>query len=100
MLQDLHSPTVTDEASEAHRHAYNAAFHLLDLNWHWDPVTFAEIHRYGRAGLQAWVEREQPHLLRAYELHFLLDAVTSTQARCLAAYEHHAAKHGPTRLAA
>jgi hypothetical protein len=29
VLQDLHSPAATDAASEAHRHAYNAAFHLL-----------------------------------------------------------------------
>ena len=100
MLQDLHSPAATDAASEAHRHAYNAAFHLLDLSWHWDPVAFAAIHRYGRAGLKNWVQHEQPHLLRAYDLDFLVDAIESTKARCLAAYEHHAAKQGSILLAA
>ena len=100
VLQDLHSPAVTDASSEAHRHAYNAAFHLLDLSWHWDPVTFAAIHRYGRAGLKSWVEREQAHLLRAYDVDFLVNAVESTKARCLAAYEHHATRQGSARRAA
>ena len=36
MLQALHPIAEPDAASEAHRHAYNAAFHELELNWHWD----------------------------------------------------------------
>jgi hypothetical protein len=38
--------------------------------------------------------------LRAYDLDFLVDAIESTKARCLAAYEHHAAKQGSILLAA
>ena len=100
MLQDLHSPAVTDAASEAHRHAYNAAFHLLDLSWHWDPATFAAIRRYGRAGVRSWIQREQQHLLRAYDVDFLVEAVENTQERCLAAYRHQEAKVATSRLAA
>ena len=99
MLKDLHSPAVTDAASEAHRHAYNAAFHLLDLSWHWDRPTFARIRPYGRAGVKAWIESEQAHLLRAYDVDFLVDAVENTKFRCFTAYEVHAAK-GNDRLAA
>ena len=53
-------------SSEAHRHAYNTAFQELDLNWYWDAATFARLQPAGRAGVRAWVEHEQPHLLRAY----------------------------------
>ena len=87
MLHDLHAAAPADVASEAHRHAYNAAFHALDLNWQWDPVTFAGIHRYGRAGVRSWIENEQPHLLRAYGADFLVDAIETTKAQCLAGYQ-------------
>jgi hypothetical protein len=86
VLLDLHSPAITDEASEAHRHAYNAAFHELDLNWQWDARTFAGIERYGRAGVRSWVESEQAHLLKAYSAEFLVDAIETTKERCYANY--------------
>jgi hypothetical protein len=84
LLQDLHTPAATDAASEAHRHAYNAAFHELDLNWQWDAATFAGLQRYGRAGLRAYLEKEQAHLLRAYSADFLVDLIEATKARCQA----------------
>lgn len=82
MPQALHPPAPIAPASEAHRHAYNAAFQELDLPWYWDQQLFASLQPYGRAGVRAWVEEEQPHLLRAYPLDFLVDAIESTQARC------------------
>lgn len=100
MLHDLQAPTPTDAELEAHRHAYNAAFHALDLNWYWDAVTFASIHRYGRAGVKSWVEGEMPHLLKAYSIDFLVNAVEVTKSRCLAAYERQEAKKSGDRLAA
>ena len=100
MLHDLQATAATDTESEAHRHAYNAAFHLLDLNWHWDAPTFARIGRYGRAGVKSWVEQEQSHLLKAYTVDFLVNAVEVTKARCLAAYERQEAKKSGDRLAA
>ena len=100
MLHELQTPAAADAESEAHRHAYNAAFHLLDLNWHWDPATFARIGRYGRAGVKSWVELEQSHLLKAYTIDFLVNAVEVTKARCLAAYERQEAKKSGDRLAA
>jgi hypothetical protein len=92
VLHDLQSPAAIDAGSEAHRHAYNAAFHELDLNWYWDAATFAGIQRYGRAGVRAWVEDQQSHLLKAYPADFLLDAIEGTKTRVLASYEREAAR--------
>lgn len=102
MLQHLHPPAPTDAASEAQRHAYNCAFEELDLPWHWDAPTFARLQPSGRAGLRHWIETEQPHLLRAYGIDFLLDLIQATQARCHARIaQAAAARHRPTpRLAA
>ena len=35
----------------------------------------------GREGLRAWLEKERPHLLRAYDAEFLVQAVESSRAR-------------------
>jgi len=67
-----------DPAAEAQRHAYNAAFHELDLNWHWDAATFSRVRR---EGVRAWIAAEHPHLMRAYALDFLVAAIEKTQAR-------------------
>jgi hypothetical protein len=49
----------------------------LDLSWQWDPATYGS----GREGLRAYLEKEHPHLLRAYDADFLLQAVEHTRAR-------------------
>ena len=82
MLQALFRPATPDASFEAHRHAYNSAFHELDLDWYWDEITFAGLQPYGRAGLRAWVECERPHLMRAYDLDFLVEAIEGVKARC------------------
>jgi hypothetical protein len=43
----------------------------LDLSCAWDPARNGE----GREALRAYVEKELPHLLRAYDSEFLLNAV-------------------------
>ena len=35
----------------------------------------------GREGLRAWLEKERPHLLRAYDADFLIAAVEATRVR-------------------
>lgn len=70
------------QASEAHRQAYNAAFEELGLNWHWDRVTFACLPADGREGLRRYIEQEHPHLLRAYEADFLVEAIETAKRRC------------------
>jgi hypothetical protein len=54
-----------------------AADEELDLSCAWDAPRQSE----GREALRAYVEKELPHLLRAYDPEFLLDAVESTRAR-------------------
>jgi hypothetical protein len=83
MPQPLHAPATIDLESEAQRHAYNAAFHELDLNWYWDATTFARLQPYGRAGVRSYLESEQAHLLSAYSVDFLLDAIETVKARRL-----------------
>lgn len=85
MLQALHAHAANDTSLETHRHAYNAAFHHLDMNWHWDAATFGRVQAQGRAGLRAYLESEQAHLLRAYSADFLVEVIEQTKARCLAA---------------
>jgi hypothetical protein len=82
LLQALHQPEPPDVDSEAHRHAYNTAFNELDLDWYWDAETFARLRPYGRAGVRAYVETARPHLLRAYDVDFLVDAIELVKARC------------------
>ena len=49
----------------------------LDLNWEWDTATYGS----GREGLRAYIEKERPHLLRAYDADFLVQAVETSRAR-------------------
>jgi hypothetical protein len=57
-------------------HPYDAAFEL-DLSQQWDPSTYGS----GREGLRAYLENEHPHLLRAYDADFLVNAIEATRAR-------------------
>jgi hypothetical protein len=70
-----------DTAEAVATHPYTAAFEELGLSWQWDPAT----HGGGREGLRAYLQKEHPHLLRAYEADFLVDAVESTRARLASA---------------
>ena len=73
---------LNDAADESHRQAYNAAFEELGLSWHWDPITYACLPARGRDGLRAYLQKEQAHLLRAYEADFLINAIETAKARC------------------
>ena len=60
------------------RHRYNVAFGELGLAWFWDEQTYAELQstiHADRSPVHVYVERHMPHLLRAYEPDFLVDAV-------------------------
>jgi hypothetical protein len=49
----------------------------LDLSREWDEATCGS----GRESLRAYLERERPHLLRAYDADFLVNAVETTRER-------------------
>lgn len=78
--------TPQPQDNELHRMAYNSAFDELGLAWHWDRATFARLPD-GPGRVRAYVEREHPHLLRAYEADFLVNAVECAKARCHAVIE-------------
>jgi hypothetical protein len=59
------------------RPTYHAAIDELGLEWQWDPATYG----HGAAGLRAYLEKEQAHLLRVYDADFLVHAVESTLAK-------------------
>ena len=65
------------DASEVLRNAYNAAFDELELGWHWGVSQFRELQRHNdeRSRMQAYLSAQQPHLLKAYDVDFIVDAV-------------------------
>jgi hypothetical protein len=74
---------VSDEGMAAELEAYNRAFLELELSWRWDARTFRDLLRVAadRDFVGAYVERNQPHLLRVYEKSFLRDLVLSAKDR-------------------
>lgn len=70
--------------ADAHRNAYNAAFHELGLSFHWDGATYRDVlcQDGERACLRSYLETHQPHLLKAYDAEFLVDAIQAAKARC------------------
>lgn len=80
----LHDDRVGDTA-ELERGAFNAAFYELGLHAYWDKSTYqaavvAIPSEHDR--VRGYLEREQPHLLRAYDADFLTDAVIIAKQRC------------------
>jgi hypothetical protein len=73
-----------DRAAEVQVAAYNAAFHQLGLHWHWDLPTWRALQAAdGEAErVRRYLEQTQPHLLKAYDADFLVDAIEKTKARC------------------
>ena len=67
----------------AELHAYNCAFIELELPWQWDSETFERLRALAPDSdcIGAYVERNQPHLLRVYDKSFLRDLVLSAKAR-------------------
>ena len=70
------------DAEVRERDACNAAFLELGLSWHWDAATFGELKHIADDGqrIGTYVETREPHLLKAYDARFLIDAVLSAKA--------------------
>jgi hypothetical protein len=67
-------------AEEASLNAYNATFAAMDIDWHWDSGTYQELLAEGDQPVRVFVERHRPHLLRAYGIDCLVNAIESTRA--------------------
>jgi hypothetical protein len=74
----------TEDAAEIERAAFNAAFYELGLHLFLDKGTYkalaANPSEHDR--VRGYLEREQPHLLRAYDADFLTDTVINVKQRC------------------
>ena len=84
-VSDRSAEHVSEERLAAELEAYNRAFLELELSWRWDASTFRDLLRSAadRDFVGAYVEREQPHLLRAYDKSFLRDLILSAKDRYL-----------------
>lgn len=78
---------IIESAEEAmHCEAFNAAFYELGLKWYWNLPTYYKLQPDApglKERIQNYLEAEQPHLLKAYQPEFLVDAILNTKARCL-----------------
>jgi hypothetical protein len=80
----LHDDRV-EHAAELERAAFNAAFYELGLHLYWDKSTYQATLATNSSEhdrVRGYLEREQPHLLRAYDADFLTDAVIRAKQRC------------------
>jgi hypothetical protein len=71
--------TTLNADDEAARNAYNTAFSQMEIGWHWDAATYRELLADGGQPVRAFVERHRPHLLRAYAIDCLVNAVEATR---------------------
>ncbi len=71
--------------SEVERNAYNAAFYALGLRWYWDIDTYATLQQIPAAPerVRFYLETQQPQLLTAYDVDFLVNAIETKKAHCL-----------------
>lgn len=83
MFNDMKDREIACDAEEIHLYAYNAAFHELGLRWHWDSATYRAC-AHDMRGLRGYIERWHPHLLNAYDIDFLSEAIEAAKARCYA----------------
>lgn len=67
------------DALETERDAYNSAFSDLGLDWYWDSRTYAELRASSqeKSHVRCYLEAHRPHLLRAYDAEFLVNAIES-----------------------
>jgi hypothetical protein len=66
-----------NDTLETERNAYNVAFCELGLEWYWDAQTYAELRAAAqpKCHVRSYLESHQPHLLRAYDADFLVNAI-------------------------
>jgi hypothetical protein len=77
------SSSQSSHQADAHRNAYNAAFHELGLSFHWDREAYQNVlcQDGERECLRRYLQQHQPHLLKAYDADFLVDAICAAKVR-------------------
>lgn len=83
-IKNIGVHTSGDAADEAEhrRNAYNAAFYELGLGWFWEAGCHLAGPEGERACVRAYLAQHQPHLLTAYDVDFLVDAILAAKERC------------------
>ena len=68
---------------EVERNAYNVAFCELGLDWFWDADTYTSLRTTAqeRCHVRSYIEMRSPHLLRAYDADFHVDAIEAQRTR-------------------
>jgi hypothetical protein len=63
--------------------AYNGAFWDLGFKWQWDGETYRALCGLGneKQRIRAYLESQQPHLLKAYDPEFLVDLIHENKSR-------------------
>jgi hypothetical protein len=71
------------DTSEIERNAYNVAFCELGLAWYWDAQTYAALRAASQqtCHVRSYLEAHQPHLLRAYDADFLVQAIEAKRTQ-------------------
>ena len=80
----MHTTTQRDTL-EIERNAYNVASCELGLDWYWDAPTYAGLRTQARetCHVRSYLEAERPHLLRAYDADFLVQAIESRRKQLI-----------------
>jgi hypothetical protein len=75
------TPPAFDE-TEVERNAYNAAFSELGLTWYWDAQTYRQLRAASqqKCHVRSYLEAHQPHLLKAYDADFLVQAIEAKRS--------------------
>jgi len=83
MLDTVTERRAENDSDEIHLDAYNAAFYELGLKWHWTSDTYRDLQQHAceRERLRTYLETRQPHLLRAYDSEFLVNAIHTVKTR-------------------
>ncbi|MBM3358633.1 MAG: hypothetical protein FJY54_13020 [Betaproteobacteria bacterium] len=81
-MSTIAAETRAPEAEDSERRAYNAAFWQLGFSWRWDAETYRELAKipHEKERIRAYLERHQPHLLRAYNVEFLCEMIRARKA--------------------
>ena len=89
-MQHSTEPRSHDNAFEVERGAYNQAFSELGLEWYWDSRTYDSLKTCAgdKDCVRAYIEGHQPHLLQAYDVQFLAEAIESVRRRLSGSVPH------------